>query len=84
MWCDQNECDGPTSECNQAVSNETRLSRERPCEEAEFDCAEIPYENTVMVENGECEVLATKPIITTDVKGGQRFRFRIESFIESF
>lgn len=29
---------------------------------------DIPYENTVVVENREYEALATKPIITTNVK----------------
>lgn len=32
------------------------------------DCMDIPYENTVVVENREYEALATKPIITTNVK----------------
>lgn len=36
-----------------------------------FDCMEISYENTVMVENREYEVLATKPIITTNVNVGK-------------
>lgn len=40
-------------------------------EQLQFDCMEIPYENTVMVENREYEVLATKPIITTYVNVGK-------------
>lgn len=41
----------------------------------------IPYENTVMVENRENEVLATKPIITNNVNLAS---FTIESLIQSF
>lgn len=37
----------------------------------QFDSREIPYENTVMVENREHQVLATKPIITTKVNVGK-------------
>lgn len=35
------------------------------------DCMEVSYENTVMIENREYEVLATKPIITTNINGGK-------------
>lgn len=36
-----------------------------------FHCMDIPSENTVMVENREQEVLATKPIITTNINMGK-------------
>lgn len=40
-------------------------------ENLQFHCMDIPNENTVMVENREQEVLATKPIITTNVNMGK-------------
>lgn len=40
-------------------------------EKLQSDCREIPYENTVMVENREHKVLARKPIITTTVNVGK-------------
>lgn len=35
------------------------------------DCMEVSYENTVMIENREYEVLTTKPIITTNINVGK-------------
>lgn len=37
----------------------------------QIDRMEVSYENTVMIENREYEVLATKPIITTNINVGK-------------
>lgn len=37
----------------------------------QIDRVEVSYENTVMIENREYEVLATKPIITTNINVGK-------------